>query len=216
MKHYRWGIIVLTGIIILMCLQVLRTQLQLSPTPTTSSITPHTIEPSECTPVVVTRVATPTRAAESTPGISDDKTLVYERISALCSIEECMFETDYALDKDYPIGTATIAGYYTQIEKAGFDDIEHVCDSFVIVGGSQAIIESVLALVNSGNSVYSKNERNQPVISLDLATLNELETEHILNSTPDKPVEIIVLANSPTYMGVGACFTRFEILRVKK
>jgi len=127
-----------------------------------------------------------------------------------------MFKTDYALDKDYPIGTATIVGYYTQIEKSSFDDIEHVCDSFVIVGGSQAIIKSVLTLVNRGNTVYSKNERNQPVISLDLATLHELETERILNSTPDKPVEMIVLANSPTYMGVGACFTRFEILRVKK
>ena len=72
---------------------------------------------------------------------------------------------------DYPVGLATIQGYYTSIERLGFGDNKQICDSFVITGGSDELIRSVLSLVNSGNGVYLKNERNQPVVSLDMNVL---------------------------------------------
>lgn len=201
------------GITMVACLQVAQPTLQSGLTPTMSVIPPTQIS-CQCTPVVVREVVTPIPMTEPTPCVPCNE-VAYERISGDCSTEECLFKTEYAGEGNYPVGIATIIGYYTQVERFSFGDTKETCDSLVIVSGSRGIIESVLALVDSGNSVYSKNESNQPVINLDLNVLDEVETRQILNSTIDGPVELIVLAGVPGHRGAPICFTRFEILKVE-
>jgi hypothetical protein len=135
-------------------------------------------------------------------------------VSGGCNKEECLFRTEAESEGDYPVGVATVKGYYARLERVGFGDEKKVCDSFVIVGGSQELIRSILALVDAGNGVYSKNELNQPVIVLDLNVLDKSETRKVAASTPKELVELIVLAHAPSHMGAPLCFTRFEILKV--
>jgi hypothetical protein len=213
MKYLQWGVIFLTGITMVACLQVAQPTPRSGLAPTMTVVPPTPIS-CQCTPVVVTEVVTPISMAETTPCVPCNE-VAYERISEDCSPEECLFKTEYALEGNYPVGIATIAGYYTQVERFGYGDDKETCDSFVIIGGSQGVIESVLALVDSGNSVYSKNESNQPVINLDLSILDEVETRQILGSTIDEPVELIVLADVPGHREAPICFTRFETLKVK-
>jgi hypothetical protein len=215
MKYHLWGVMFLISVITVACSQVAQPTSGFSPVPTIQTILP-TPTPPMCIPTTVTVVVTPTPMPlkEATPRIPCDKTRVYELVSGDCRKEECLFRTEAESEGDYPVGVATIKGYYRRVEQTGLGDIKKVCDSFVIVSGSQELIRSILALIDAGNGVYSKNELNQPVISLDLNVLAKSETSKLVASTPKEPVELVVLAHAPSHMGAPICFTRFEILKV--
>jgi hypothetical protein len=181
--------------------------------------------PSRCTPFVMTQVitkapiqlkctqevSTPTPILKNTsppPGVPPSLGN-FSLILGECAREECLFREDI----NYPVGIATISGYYTQIERNGFDGSKK-CDSFVIVDGSKEIIRSILSLIDEGNGVYLKNDLNQPVISLDLNVLEDSEKRALIGSTPDKLVDLLILAHQPEPRSAPTCGTRFEILKV--
>lgn len=217
MKYFLCNVILLIGITLVACSQAVQPTSQFNPLPTTAQTISVIPTPLNCTPIIVTKIVSPTPmpTQEMTPCISYNQARIYESVSGDCSKEECLFGTEFAGEGNYPVGVATIEGYYVQVERVGFGDIREVCDSFVIVGGSQGIIGSVLNLVDYGNTVYSKNELNQPVINLDLDALDELDASKILASVQKEPIELIVLAHAARHMGASTCYTRFEILKVK-
>ena len=129
-----------------------------------------------------------------------------------CRKDECLFTSPAS--PDYPVGIATVRGYYAQVKRTAFSETK-LCDSFVIVGGSKEIIRSILSLIDeAGNGLYRKNELNQPVISLDLNVLQDSEEKALIGSTSEKFVDLIVLVHPPQPRSAPTCGTLIEILKV--
>lgn len=136
----------------------------------------------------------------------------YSLINEKCDGKECLFRDDRALD--FPVGIATITGYYTEIKREGLGGAR-ICDSFVIQGGSEEIIRSILTLIDvHGNGLYTNTEMNQPVISLDLSKLSNSEREALLASSPDLPISLLILARPPVPMDALPCTTLIEALKL--
>lgn len=116
---------------------------------------------------------------------------------------------------EYPVGLATLRGFYTQVEQKWFDDKMYLCDSFVVVEGSSELVRAYLSLVEEGNTVYSKDAQGRLLFSLNMDGLNEEERLRILSSTPQNPVELLVLARPATFTGAPPCYSHLDILKVK-
>lgn len=164
------------------------------------------------TPSAVSATSAPSPTEPSTPSVTPSAVVRYELISGDCRLESCLFRTE--TESDYPIGIATIKGYYLQTKRTAFGETK-LCDSLVIVDGSQELIQSFISLVDKGNTVNSKNASNQPVINLNLDTLNAPERQNVLASTADQPIELLVLMPRPGHRGVPACFSPVTILKVR-
>lgn len=136
----------------------------------------------------------------------------YSLIGGKCNSENCLFVTE--AEGDFPIGVTTISGYYAQLERSAFEQTKQ-CDSFIITEGPPALIQSLLSLIKQGNTVYTKNDLDQPIVSLDLNMLTESEKQRLISSSVSKPLSIVLLATNPIYQGVPVCFSHFEILRVE-
>jgi len=136
----------------------------------------------------------------------------YTLVDGQCNNENCLFVTE--AESDFLIGVAAVSGYYAQLERSAFEQTKR-CDSFIITGGSSVLIQSLLSLIEHGNTVYLKNDPGQPIISLDLNTLPESEKQRLISSSASKPVSIVLLATKPNPQGAPVCFSHFEILRVK-
>ncbi len=164
---------------------------------------------------VVQPTATLVTTQAAVPNNPSNPNRVYELLNGDCTQAECLFRTEYESEGDYPVGVATLQGYSAMGEPGSGGEGNPVCDSFVILGGSKVLNESILALVNSGNSVYRKNELDQPIINLDFSQIDDLEKAQILSSSLTIPVDLTVLALPPSHQGAPACFTRFEIIKVQ-
>lgn len=129
-----------------------------------------------------------------------------------CRVQQCLFVSP--CEPDYPVGIATVRGYFTQVTKTSFGDDTKLCDSFVIVDGAQELIRSYLSLIESGNGINSKNELNQPIISLDLNEIDAKDKQKIMASTKDKHIDLLLLSPIPPGMGVPACYSPVQIIKV--
>jgi hypothetical protein len=81
---------------------------------------------------------------------------------------------------------ATVSGYYVQLERTAFEQTK-LCDSLIITKASPALLESLLSLIEQGNTVYTKNDLDQSIISLNLDVLSEDEKQGLVSSSnPNK------------------------------
>ncbi len=162
-------------------------------------------------PATATIAVSPSPSPQEMPITSPDQSSKYDLLSRSCRHGECLLSR--ATERDYPIGVATLRGYYARVERSGREGTI-LCDSFTVVGGNQDLIHAFLTLIAEGNAVNAKNELDQPVISLDLSALSESEKQKLLASSAQDPIDLIVLALSPLYHSVGACYSPVEILKV--
>ncbi len=128
-----------------------------------------------------------------------------------CVKEQCLFYKQQ--DPIYPVGTATLNGYYTRIEKFYYEGDSAECDSFVIIDGSQALISSFKNLVEIGNSINSINDSGQLIVSLDFENL--VDKEKILETSQEHPVELFVLIPVPLGTEGATCHSPVEIIEVR-
>ncbi len=136
----------------------------------------------------------------------------YILIGEKCNSENCLFFNQ--VERDWLIGVATVSGYYVELERSAFEQTER-CDSFIITEGAPALVQSLLFLIEHGNTLYTKNDLDQPIINLDLNKLPELEKQRLISSSGAEPISLVLLATNPPNQGVSACFSHFEILRVE-
>jgi hypothetical protein len=126
-----------------------------------------------------------------------------------------LFQDQTSQSKQYwIIGVATVRGYYTQVERSDWGETK-ACDSFVIVSGSQELIDAFIGLVDLGNGVNSKNELNQPVINIDLTSRTQADKDKVLSSRQDQLIEMIVLRPELGGHDAAVCESLVEIIDVK-
>ena len=159
---------------------------------------------------VQSQAATPTVLTSETA--SSDQESEYTLTGGECNSENCLFFKQ--AEAEFLIGVATVSGYYVQLERTAFEQTKR-CDSLIITTGSPALIESLLSLIEQGNTVYTKNDLDQPIISLNLDALNDNEKQRLVSSSESQQVSLVLLATNPSPQGVPVCFSHFEILRVK-
>ncbi len=135
----------------------------------------------------------------------------YELVDRKASLEQCLVNNNLS---DYPVGIATIEGYYSQVEKSAWEETKFV-DCFTITGGSSEMIRSYLSVIGKGNTVSFKNSQDQPVINLDFSNLNSNEIELIKSSESNNTIELIVFRKKPTDSGVAVDYSTIVILRIK-
>ena len=149
----------------------------------------------------------PTAIPTSSPSRASEYTLVDGR----CHNETCLFRSSE--EQNFLVGLATVSGYYVQLERTAFEQTK-LCDSLIITKGSPALIESLLSLIEQGNTVYTKNDLDQPIISLNLDALKDDEKQRLVSSSEFQQVSLVLLATNPSPQGAPVCFSHFEILRV--
>ncbi len=132
----------------------------------------------------------------------------YALINNNCSLEQCLFETDYDL-----LGAVEISGYYGQRKASAWEQTK-VCDLLVIKDEQSAFYKHYMDLVNKGNEVNGKDDNNNLFFSLDLSKLTNTERDKILKSTKDLPVKLLVFINMPRETEAPVCYSNVEILKV--
>lgn len=135
----------------------------------------------------------------------------YELVGGQASLEQCLFNKN---SSDYPVGIATIEGYYVQIEKTTIEETG-IVDCFTITGGSSELIRAYINIIEKGNTINSKNIHNQLIINLDFSSLSKYEIDKIKSSSLDNKIELIVFNKTPRGRGVSIKYSTVEILKVK-
>ncbi len=176
---------------------------------------PPTVVPPPLGIVAVTPTTSPQELSPTVPVICPTPTITWPCYSLLdaCSEEECLL---WAPDvPNYPIGLATLQGFYTQIEKKDFDNEAYRCDAFVVLAGSMDLIRAYLGLVEEGNAIYSKDDQGHLVLPLSLASLSEDDRSKILSSTEQSPVVLLVLAQPAGFTEAPVCYSHVKVLKVR-
>ena len=148
----------------------------------------------------------------ATPTRSPSQVSEYALVDGRCNSENCLFRLRQ--EQNYLVGLATVSGYYAQLERTAFGQTKR-CDSFIITRASPTLIQSLLSLIEQGNTVYTKNDLDQPSISLNLGALTEDEKQILGSSSESQQVSLVLIATNPNAQGAPVCFSHFEILRVK-
>lgn len=131
----------------------------------------------------------------------------YPLVNNICTQSECLFDAG----ENGVIGTTIITGYYSLMKETYYDrEIE--CPSFVITGGSQPLISMLLAWIAQGNTVNYRNDLNQPIVKINLATMSSEQKAPLLNSSLTAPVSFKVFRPMPQGKGAGACHAVLEFL----
>jgi hypothetical protein len=107
-------------------------------------------------------------------------------------------------------GTFSLVGYYLSVEQEAWGETA-VCDRLVVIDGSQDLIQEFLDLIDSGNSINSKNSLNQPEVNIDLSVVSPRDVEAIKASTVDQPIQLIVSKPPPGGYGAPVCSSLIEI-----
>lgn len=140
-----------------------------------STITPFPVEPSPTT--LAQRYISPPEG--------------WEIASPACTIEECLFRSrGMHPGKNWLTGVAIIEGYYVKVTRTSFG-ITKTCDGFVITGGSQTMIDSIVGLLEGGNGIYSLTDLGWPIAIIDLESTNQDVMNKIATSSQSVPVRII-------------------------
>lgn len=173
----------------------------LTPTPVSTPTLPA------CNPVTITVIAQVT--PQVTPCATGNDPGNYKLFGITCDLHECLFVESG--EEDFPIGIATLKGYYSTIETSWFDNKKYVCDGFAIVGGSMAIY----GFFRNDAHVNGKNEQAHALIMLDLETISKPDADLIKASSAGKPIDLLIYLPSPAHRGLSSpCETRYRIMQV--
>lgn len=145
------------------------------------------------------------------PNVPSSEASGYEIVGEHCAADQCLFNKN---ESDYPIGLATLKGYYAVQSKEAWGVLDD-CDTFVVTGGSSEVVRAALALIDSGNTVNSKNEKGQPALNISLATISSNDTQKLKQSDRLHEVELIALKLPPRGTGAPVCYSDMTLIKVK-
>jgi hypothetical protein len=112
-------------------------------------------------------------------------------------------------------GVATITGYYQQVEDYEYE-VSRICESFVVITGSDPFVQVMKDLVAYGNSIYKVDELGRPIVHIDLSELSDGERQQLMDSNAQSPVELVVFITVPQGMSPFGCYSPVEILIVQQ
>ena len=130
-----------------------------------------------------------------------------------CREDECLMRVGDG-HNGYVVGVGKFKGFYRIVQRSAWGETGD-CDTLVLIGGTETLLNEYTKLIQQGNTVNSLDSQNRIQFNLDLAQTTRTEREKILNSTETTPIELVVLNPLPGGKGVSACYSFVEILKVK-
>lgn len=129
-----------------------------------------------------------------------------------CTKTECIFEKTHT--PEVVLGLAQLRGYLSQVKRNVSTPNEQVCDAFIVVGGSDALRDRLLAAVNAGNTLNTKTENGQLAINVSLSEVSQDDLVKLQQAGESNPVSVLVLYNAGEERGTETCFAPIEVLKV--
>ncbi|KKU11732.1 MAG: hypothetical protein UX16_C0006G0012 [Parcubacteria group bacterium GW2011_GWB1_45_7] len=106
-----------------------------------------------------------------------------------------------------------LSGYYIQEEEIAWDEAT-LCDNLIVTDGFEKLLGFYEYLIESGNTVDSKDSFGRLVVTLNLDNLTDTQKDLIKNSSADAPVDLTVRVKTPNGGGAPACYSFVEVLEV--
>jgi len=174
-------------------------------------------------PTLTTENLTPTPTLYPIIEYLQNETPYYERTYRLpgaCDEGQCLFY-DNQSNPSYPIGYATLYGYYVPVDRItrriGSTGAEkESCDGFVIIHGAPDLLKAYESTFFGDDAVLSKIPDGNLVINIPLYNQDEATKEIIYSSTSDHPVRLSVINLPPIYRGIAPCFSPVHIISAYK
>ena len=126
-----------------------------------------------------------------------------------CSSKECLFANDEKTIEGY----AKLKGYYHKYESDNFGTLM-VCDSLIVTGGSQALIDNFTYLIDEGNSLNKIDKNGNLLVNIKSNELSPIITQKIKSSNINNQIELDVIRKTPEGRGASTCTSFIEILSV--
>lgn len=128
-----------------------------------------------------------------------------------CNVNECLFYMPNVSNSI--MGFAKIRGYYVQQMKKGLGEQTGKCDSFVILLAPSMLTANYKSQANG--EIYTLNNENQIVVSLDMTALNQTDKQKILASSQKSPVDLNVISVGYSPKSGLLCYSPLSIVDVK-
>lgn len=160
------------------------------------------------------------RMATNTPPSENSSYAMENTILGLaspdCENEECLFyyHLNYYPYQAYVAGVARLLGYY-QVDNTEWYGESVACDTFIIQQGSGALLQEFLQAINQGNTWNRLTSDGYLHMFINLEPLSEAEKTRLMASSPQEPVEMIVLVDIGEPRSINQCESPVEILRLK-
>lgn len=129
-----------------------------------------------------------------------------------CSSETCLFTKDTENVLHTVEGFAKLKGYY-ETETRDYFDKEFSCDTLVVTGGSQSLIDHFTSWIRIGNTVNSLDKEGNVVLNLDLTEISSLDNSKIKASNPNNEVELSVIRRMSEDRGAAPCESFVNIIK---
>ena len=128
-----------------------------------------------------------------------------------CTEQDCLY---YNSETGATEGFAVLKGYYKEYNEKAWGT-GSTCDSLVVTGGSDELINNFKDLISMGNSVNRYDENNNLLINLDMTKLDLALKQKMLLSSVLNPVELGVLRETGAGRDAPVCGSFIKILYVK-
>ncbi len=136
----------------------------------------------------------------------------YQLVDDYCVYWQCFFEGNHDIG---PVGIGVVKGYYTPRPAYSMGGEEIVCDGFTIIDAPKSLTQILLKWIKDGNTVNGKNNLNQPIVNVDMASLTPTDRQHLLLSKLANPIQFIVLRRPPSGKGAPDCYPVLDFLTEK-
>lgn len=127
-----------------------------------------------------------------------------------CNADQCLFESEdgYVLE-----GYGILEGYYEKAKRMDWGDIEVECDTLIVTGGSEPLINHLKDWAGQGNMINRIDQNNNLQVNINLSS--EADKNTIYSSTISNPIKLSVIRDTPQGRGAAACESFVEIIKVE-
>lgn len=129
-----------------------------------------------------------------------------------CNGNSCLFESPS--ENGVVEGFAKLQGYYNQYKSEDFGK-EVICDSILVTGGNDQLINSLKNQIIEGNTVNKIDENNNLLVNIRTDDLDPKIKLLVESSNIDHEIELGVIRITPVPRGASTCSNFVEIISAK-
>ena len=85
------------------------------------------------------------------------------------------------------------------------------CDSFVVLGGNESLINYFKDLIKIGNTINKLDEKGNLIVNIDMSNVDVSKKILIVNSNKTKPITIDVEKTARPDSGQNICWRDFKV-----
>jgi hypothetical protein len=104
-----------------------------------------------------------------------------------------------------------VKGYYKQYQGLDWGNIKVACDSLLVTGGNEQLIQGFKDGINNGNTINAFDENKNLLMNIEIPEDEEI-AQKIKNSTSSNQIELTVHRKEEEGRGVNKCYSFVNII----